>query len=182
MSPARFQSRRRGGYPSDADYYDFAVSALALNFFPDPAGGLRGMRRVVKPKGAIAVYVWDYGEGMEMLRYFWDVVVALDPEARDLDEKVRFPICEPEALEAVFNEARIEVQGAEALEAPAVFASFEDYWQPFLGGVGPAPGYIGALGGEARAELASTLREVLPIQDDGSIPLSARAWAVRGAV
>ena len=117
-----------------------------------------------------------------MLRYFWDVVVALDPEAKELDEKVRFPIYQPEALEATFTGAGLKVQEVRALEAATVFENFDDYWQPFLGGVGPAPRYVGALSAERRTELASILREVLPIQPDGSIPLSARAWAVKAFV
>lgn len=168
--------------PSAGDYDNFAVSALSLNFFPDPAAGLREMGRVVKPGGEIALYVWDYAEGMQMLRYFWDVVIALDPEAKDLDEKVRFPICQPEALGATFTGAGLKVKEVRALEAATVFENFDDYWQPFLGGVGPAPGYVGALSGERRTELASVLREVLSVQADGSIPLSARAWAVKAYV
>ena len=63
-----------------------------------------------------------------------------------------------------------------------VFASFDDYWEPFLGGAGPAPVYVTKLDEKSRSVLRERLRERLPIQADGSIPLAARAWAVRGTV
>jgi SAM-dependent methyltransferase len=154
------------------------VSALALNFFPDPVGALREMARVVAPGGAVAIYVWDYAAGMEMLRIFWDVAVALDPAAQPLDEKVRFPICAPAALEEAFAAAGLAVEDVTSLTAPTHFASFDDYWQPFLGAVGPAAGYVAALRPDEKAALVTALRAALPIQPDGSIPLRATAWAI----
>ena len=65
-------------------------------------------------------------------------------------------------------------------EVPTVFADFDDYWDPFLGGQGPAPGYVMSLTAEHRRALHDLLRTHLPFGLDGSIPLTARAWAVRG--
>jgi SAM-dependent methyltransferase len=113
---------------------DIAVSALALNFFPDPVAGLRSMKQRVKPGGLVAVYVWDYAEGMQMLRYFWDAARHLDPNARKLDEKVRFSICQPDTLTSVFGETGLSPQEIRGIDAPTVFEDFDDYWQPFLGG------------------------------------------------
>jgi len=166
--------------PAPDHYFDIAVSALALNFFHDPVAGLREMRRVVKPGKPIAIYVWDYADGMQMLRYFWDTVVAVDPDSLALDEKVRFPICRPDGLENAFKEAGLEAAEISSIEANTVFKDFDDYWQPFLGGVGPAPGYVASLNRVRRAELESALREALPTLANGTIPLTARAWAVRG--
>jgi len=165
--------------PAPDHYFDIAVSALALNFFPDKVAGLGEMRRAVKPGGEIALYVWDYAEGMQMLRYFWDAVVALDPAAAPLDEAVRFPLCQPDPLRKAFEEVGLAVQEIRPIDAPTLFADFNDYWQPFLGGVGPAPGYVAGLNQELRAKLEAALQASLPIQSDGTIPLIARAWAVR---
>src|SRR5438128_715466 len=83
-----------------APRFDAAVSALMLNFVPDPAAVLAEMRRAVRPGGAVALYVWDYAGRMEMMRHFWDAAAAIDPGANAADEGRRFPICEPHALES----------------------------------------------------------------------------------
>jgi hypothetical protein len=119
---------------------------------------------------------------MEMLRYFWDSVVALDPPAHALDEGVRFPVCQPDALTQVCAKAglhNIEVWG---IEASMTFADFADYWSPFLGGQGPASGYVAGLGVTGRTALEERLRTTLPFREDGSLSLVARAWAVRATV
>ncbi len=175
----RFEVAGAEAIPARDGSFDVAVSALALNFFPDIRAGLVEMRRVVKSGRAIAAYVWDYAAGMQMLRVFWDAVVSLDPDALPLDEKVRFPVCQPDAQETTFAQAGLVGLEVRPLETPTVFESFDDYWQPFLGGVGPAPGYVAALSPGHRARLEAALRGALPIQPDGSIPLTARAWAIR---
>ena len=168
--------------PPESRPIQVAVSGLVLNFIPDPVAALRAMRRALQPDGVIAFYVWDYGGKMEMLRYFWDAVTALDPHARALDEGVRFPVCQPAPLRQVCEQAglrHIEVSG---LDAVMTFADFADYWSPFLGGQGPAPGYVAGLGVTGRTALEERLRTTLPIREDGSFGLSARAWAVRATV
>src|SRR5512134_935373 len=119
---------------------------------------------------------------MELMRFFWDAVVELHPDAAKLDEGIRFPVCRPEALVELFESA--ELNGAEviAVDIPTPFASFDDYWQPFLGSQGPAPAYAMSLHEAARARLRDRIRERLPVQADGSIWLSARAWAARATV
>jgi hypothetical protein len=69
-----------------------------------------------------------------------------------------------------------------AIDIPTVFADFDDYWSPFLGGQGPAPGYLATLPEDQRVALRERLRARLPTAADGSIPLTARAWAVKGRV
>lgn len=182
MGQLHFQVAGAEKIPANEHYFDIVVSALALNFFPDPVTGLREMGRVLKPGKEVALYVWDYAEGMQMLRYFWDAVVSFDPSACKLDEKNRFPICKPLALQAVFQEAGFDVSDVSGLEADILFASFDDYWQPFLGGAGPAPGYVNSLGQEQQVALALSLKAALPVQLDGTIPLRARAWAIKGKV
>jgi len=159
---------------------DIAVSGLVLNFVPDLADGLAEMKRVVKSGGTIAAYVWDYAEGMQLMREFWDAAVALRPEARALDEGLRFPLCKPPALRAALESAGLADVDVAPLTIETPFRDFDDYWSPFLGGQGPAPAYACALDEASRDALRERLRQQLPIRADGSILLHARAWAVRG--
>ena len=138
------------------------------------------MARVTITGGTIAAYVWDYAEKMELIRLFWDAAIDLDPAASSLDEGQRFPLCRPEPLMKLFTSAGLMSVETTAIEIPTPFASFEDYWQPFLGGQGPAPAYAMSLDKGARARLRAHLGERLPVQADGSISLVARVWAVRG--
>jgi hypothetical protein len=138
------------------------------------------MARVVRPGGQFAVYGWDYAERMELIRYLWDAAVALNPGAARLDEGPRFPICRPKPLRDLFEESGLSQVTVRAIDVPTVFRDFEDYWSPFLGGQGPAPGYAASLSEADRSALRERLRSMLLVQADGSISLVARAWAVRG--
>jgi SAM-dependent methyltransferase len=161
---------------------DVVVSGLVLNFVPDQRAALLEMARVAGKGGTIAAYVWDYSGRMELMRRFWDVAGKLDSGAATLDEGVRFPVCRPAALEQLFASAGLEAIEVSAIDIPTLFASFEDYWQPFLGGQGPAPAYAMSLDETARARLRDRIRERLPTQANGSISLTARAWAARARV
>jgi len=167
--------------PFAAESFDGVVSGLVLNFVPDPAAAVAEMARVARHGGVVAAYVWDYSGGMELMRQFWDAAVALDPAVRELDEGRRFgAICRPESLAGLFRDAGLRRVEACAVDVPTLFRDFDDYWTPFLGGQGPAPGYAVALGEDRRAALRERIRADLPIAADGSIPLVARAWAARG--
>jgi len=163
----------------DAEF-DAVVSGLMLNFVPDQPKAAAEMHRAARPGAPVAAYVWDYAEGMEMMRRFWDAAVALDPDAREKDEARRFPICRPDPLLALFEEIGLRMVEVRAIEVPTLFRDFDDYWTPFLGGQAPAPGYCMSLTEDRRAALRERLRATLPIEPDGSIHLTARAWAVRG--
>ena len=166
---------------SDASV-DVVVSGLVLNFIPDQRAALFEMARVTGKGGMIAAYVWDYSGKMELMRHFWDVAGTLDPDAAKMDEGVRFPLCRPEALEKLFAGAGLEEIEVSAIDIPTLFANFDDYWQPFLGGQGPAPAYAMSLDETARARLRDRIRERLPTEANGSISLTARAWATRARV
>jgi hypothetical protein len=114
------------------------------------------------------------------MRFFWDAAVALDPSAASLDEGARFPVCQPDRLEALWRQAGLDEVSSCAIDVPTTFADFDDYWTPFLGGQAPAPGYAMSLDHERRAALRERIRSMLPIGEDGSIKLIARAWAVQG--
>jgi SAM-dependent methyltransferase len=161
---------------------DAAISGLVLNFIPQPKPALAEQVRGVRPGGLVAAYVWDYAGRMELMRRFWDAAVALDPAARSKDEGVRFPLANPDALAALWREAGLHPVETVNLDVPTVFTGFDDYWQPFLGKQGPAPGYCMSLSEAQRAALRERLRATLPTQADGSIHLIARALAVKGRV
>jgi SAM-dependent methyltransferase len=165
---------------SDATF-DAVASALVLNFVPDPLHAASEMSRVVRPGGAAGAYVWDYVEGMRMMRVFWDAAIDLNPAAAELDEGPRFPICRPLQLRACFEAAGLEEVEVRPLDLEMVFADFDDYWSPFLGGQGPAPAYAMSLGETDRARLRDLIRSRLPFGEDGSVRLTSRAWAVRGS-
>jgi len=156
------------------------VSGLVLNFVPDAATATAAMRDAA-PQGLVAAYVWDYTGRMELMRHFWDAAVALDSAAEELDEGVRFPICHPDRLEAVWRDAGLSDVASRPIDVPTVFRDFDDYWSPFLGGQAPAPGYAMSLTEQRRRALRELIRERLPVAGDGSISLIGRAWAVRGA-
>jgi len=166
--------------PVDSDVYDSAVSGLVLNFVPQPEMMISEMVRAVKELGVVAVYVWDYADKMQLMRYFWDAAIALDPAVADLDESPRFPICNPYALRELFQKAGLNQVEARAIDVDTHFKDFDDYWNPFLGRQGPAPSYAMSLSDEKRAQLRERIRASLPVASDGSIPLIARAWAVKG--
>ncbi|GAA4576471.1 class I SAM-dependent methyltransferase [Micromonospora coerulea] len=160
---------------------DVVVSGLALNFVPDPPRAVAEFARVAAPGGVVATYVWDYAEGMAMMRHFWDAAVELDPAAAERDEGRRFSLCRPDPLRALWSDAGLMEASVEAIEVPTVFTDFDDYWRPFLGGQGAAPGYVASLDERQRAELRDLLSTRIPNGPDGSIRLTARAWAVRGS-
>ena len=166
--------------PVDSNHYDSAISGLVLNFVPEPAKMISEMARIVNGDGVVAVYVWDYADKMQLMRHFWDAAIALDPAVADLDESPRFPICNPNALRELFLSSGLNQVETRAIDVDTHFKDFDDYWNPFLGGQGPAPTYAMSLSEEKRVQLRERIRAGLPFAADGSIPLIARAWAVKG--
>jgi SAM-dependent methyltransferase len=168
--------------PLDDSSVDVIVSGLVLNFVPDPRAALAEMARVTVNGGAIGAYVWDYAEKMEIIRFFWDAAVELNPDAMRMDEGGRFPLCRPEALVELFAGSGLDGVEVTAIDIPTPFASFEDYWRPFLGGQGPGPAYAMSLDETTRARLRNRIRERIPAEADGAISLAARVWATRATV
>jgi len=160
--------------------FDKSLCALVLNFVSDRDAALREMIRVTRTDGVVAAAVWDYGQGMEMLRMFWEEAAALDAAAAGKDER-HMPLCRAGELAAMWRaNGLIEVE-----ERPLViameFSSFDDFWLPFLGGQGPAGAYASTLPKRRQQQLEERLRRrLLRDRDDGAIELRARAWAVKG--
>ncbi len=179
-SRARFEVGDAQSLPFDSASADAVVSGLVLNFVPQPRQAVAEMARVARPGSIVAAYVWDYAGKMELMRYFWDAAVALNPAAADLDEGRRFPICQQRSFAELFEGAGLRDVEVRPIDVPTEFRNFDDYWSPFLGGQGPAPGYAVSLSETRRAELRERIRSALPVAKDGTIHLIARAWAGRG--
>lgn len=162
--------------------FDAVVSGLVLNFLPEPLEALVTLAARARPGGVVAAYVWDYAEGMQMLRVFWDAACTLDSAARDLDEGAQFPLCRPEPLARLLERGGLHDVRVQPLTTPTVFGDFDEYWTPFLGGQGPAPGYVASLPAKRREALRELIRSRLPLASDGTIRLTARAWAAQGVV
>jgi len=179
-SKAEFLVGNATSIPVANQNVDIIVSGLALNFFPDLPAAFTEMKRVIKPNGSIAAYVWDYSGKMEFLRYFWDAAIEVDEKAKTLDEGVRFPICNPDKLKDAFEQAGLSNVQVDYLTVNTIFKDFDDFWNPFLGGQGPAPSYLASQSSYIVGKIRFNLAEKLPVDNNGSIKLVARAIAVRG--
>lgn len=149
-SRVRVAVARAEDLPVPDSSVDRVVCGLVLNFVPDASSAVREMRRVLVPGGTAIAYVWDYSHGMVAASQKWRFAAALHD---------------------------VTVTG---IEVPTVFRDFDDYWEPFLGGQGPAPTYCRSLSIEALDRLSRRLRETLPTHPDGSARLTARAWVAQG--
>jgi SAM-dependent methyltransferase len=163
--------------PWEDGAFDAALAQLVVNFMSDPDAGVAEMRRVVRPGGIVGACTWDYGDGMQMLRVFWDATRALDPDAPDEGRAMRFR--SSEELEELWRRVGFDDVETGPLVVEATYADFDDFWQPLTLGVGPAGSYCTSLEPKRRKALRDELFVSLgsPV---GPFPLSARAWAVRG--
>jgi len=157
--------------------FDAALAQLVVNFMRDPEAGVAEMRRVVRPRGIVAACTWDYGDGMRMLRIFWDAALTLDPEAPDEGRTMRFRTSEE--LHELWRGVGLDDVETSELIVETTYGDFDDLWEPLTVGVGPAGSYCRSLDPERRARLRSELFAAVG-SPDGPFALGARAWAVRG--
>ena len=174
----RFEAGDAQALPYPDAGFDRVLSLLALNFVPDHEKAVREMRRVTRPGGAVSACVWDYGEGMESLRLFWDAAVELDPAAAPKHER-NMKLCRKGELGVLWRNSALAEVREEALVIDQAFSSFDDYWGPFLSGTGPGGAYVVSLDDARRKQLEAHLRGRL---GDGAFTLKARAWCVTGRV
>ena len=156
--------------------FDAVLSQLVLNFLTDPQSGLQEMRRVARSGGVVAGCVWDYAEGMTMLRTFWDAALEIDASAPDEGRTMRF--CRPGELRALWESAFDGVEVGE-LVVEATYEDFDDYWFPFPHGIAPSGAFCAALDVERQAALRDACFRRLGAPD-GGFSLRARAWFARG--
>ena len=165
--------------PFPGSSFDVAVCGLGLNYIPSPVKALEEFCRVTAPGATIAVYVWDYAQGARFLREFWDAAIAIDREAATFDQARRFPMCTPEGLRSLFEQAGLEDITLNALNVVTRFSSFDDYWVPLQTGQGSAPNYLATRDMQTQTAIRQRLQRSLPVDPSGAIELPARAWAIR---
>lgn len=153
--------------------FDLALAQLVVHFMADPVSGLSEMARVTRPGGLIAACVWDHAGGTGPLGTFWQAVHDMDPDARD--ESGLAGAREGHLVE-LFHAAGLRDIEPLSLTVTVRFATFDDWWDPFLLGVGPAGVYVGQLNQAQRVDLRSRCAELLP---PPPFEIAASAWCVR---
>ena len=162
--------------PFDDQMFDAALAQLVVHFMADPVVGLHEMARVTRKDGVVAACVWDHAGGHGPLSLFWDAARKLDPEVED---ESRLAGAREGHLAQLFGEAGLDEIEESALSLEVEHPSFEDWWEPFMFGVGPAGGFVARLNAERQARLRDLCREMLPA---APFEVTARAWAARGLV
>jgi SAM-dependent methyltransferase len=154
--------------------FDAAVAQLVVHFMPDPVAGLREMARVVRPGGVVVACVWDHAGDQGPLSVFWRAARELDPGVAD---ESRLAGAREGHLAQLFVEAGLRSVEETALVATVLHPSFDEWWEPFTLGVGPAGAHVAALDADRRAELRERCRGLLPA---AAFEVRARAWTARG--
>jgi ubiquinone/menaquinone biosynthesis C-methylase UbiE len=163
--------------PWEAGSFDVVLAQLVVSFLGDADAGVGEMRRVARPGGIVAACTWDLSGEMKMLRTFWDAALAVDPAAPD--EARGMGYTDPDSLHELWMRADLRDVETAPLVVEAEYADFDDYWQPFLTGTGPAGAYCASLDPAHRAAVREGCFQRLGTPKD-SFTLAARAWAVRG--
>jgi ubiquinone/menaquinone biosynthesis C-methylase UbiE len=156
--------------------FDAVLSQLVLNFVADAGAAVAEMRRVTAPGGIVASCTWDYAGGMRMLRTFWDAAAELDPDAPD-ESSMRYR--SEEELESLWERGGFDNVATGPLEVEVRYDGFNEYWEPFTLGVGPAGAYCASLDPQQRRALREGCFSRLG-RPAGPFSLTAKAFAVRG--
>ena len=159
-------------FPTDA--FDVTLAQLVVHFMADPVAGLAEMRRVTRPGGVLAACVWDHADGTGPLGLFWSAAREFDP---DVEDESRLAGAREGHLAELFERAGLREIQATTLSADRDHSTFDEWWEPFTRGVGPAGSYLAKLGPDHRAALRERCRARLP-NEPFTIP--ARAWAAVG--
>lgn len=156
--------------------FDAALAQLVVHFMADPVAGLREMARVTREDGVVAACVWDHGGGQGPLSLFWEAARVLDP---DVEDESKLAGSGEGHLAQLFHEAELRETEETALSVTVEHPSFEEWWEPFTLGVGPAGGYATGLDPKRQTQLRELCREMAPA---APFVITARAWAARGLV
>jgi SAM-dependent methyltransferase len=160
--------------PFDDDEFDVAVAQLVVHFMADPVQGLREMARVTRPGGVVAACVWDHGGGGGPLSRFWEAARELDPT---VEGESSLAGSRAGHLGELFREAGLTDVEEATLSVSIEHPSFEDWWEPFTFGVGPAGAHVAQLDETRKARLRDLCAGSLEADD---LVVTARAWAARG--
>ncbi len=156
--------------------FDAALAQLVVHFMTDPVGGLREMARVTRNDGVVAACVWDHAGGQGPLGVFWKAALELD---RDAEDESQLAGTREGHLAQLFRAAGLRDVEEGVLSVDVEHPSFDEWWEPFTLGVGPAGGFAAGLDAKGQAKLRELCRELLPA---APFVLTARAWATRGRV
>ena len=170
---------RRGAaetLPFEDRRFEVTLAQLVVHFMADPVVGLREMARVTTPDGTVAACVWDHAGGEGPLSLFWDAARELDPDVEDESARAG---ARRGHLAALFDEAGVHEIKESILTVEVEHQSFDEWWQPYMLGVGPAGSFVARLDPGRQARLRELCRERLPA---ARFVVSARAWAARGLV
>jgi SAM-dependent methyltransferase len=180
----RFERADALDLPFDAGWFAGSIAQLALNFMPDPRRAVREMRRVTRGGGVVAAAVWDFRGGLVFQRLFWDTAAAIDPQAAATRDRLfAHPLAQPEGLVGLWQEIGLRDIDGRSLTIRMDYQSFDDYWEPLLGGQGPFGSYVAGLPQGRRARIRAAVRAAYHSGGpDGPRSLAATAWAVRGRV
>lgn len=166
--------------PFEEGVFDAVLAQLVVNFMADPELGVAEMRRVAREGGTLAAAVWDYGGRMLLLTNFWEAAAALDPVATDThDERSRMRFGEEGGLGALWRGAGLRGVEVGEIVVGASYEGFDDLWEPFTKGVGPAGAYASSRDPESHVELREEFRRRLG-SPEGPFELEARAWYAVG--
>jgi SAM-dependent methyltransferase len=157
--------------------FDRALAQLVLHFVADPAAAAGEARRVLRPDGIAAACVWDFHDGMRLIRHFWDAALSIDPAAPDEAATLRFG--RDGEIGELFAAAGFRAVTTGAIDVEAAYDNFDDLWAGFTGGPGPAGAYCTSLAPEMRERLRDEVRRSLG-NPDGAFTLPARAWYATG--
>ncbi|HEY7793389.1 MAG TPA: class I SAM-dependent methyltransferase [Gaiellaceae bacterium] len=160
--------------PYDAGTFDAALAQLVVHFMADPVAGLGEMGRVTRPGGAVAACVWDHAGGHGPLSVFWDAARALGDDVMD---ESGLAGARAGHLTELFLAAGLRDVEEDAISVRVEHPTFEQWWEPFTLGVGPAGAYAKGLDAERQAELRERCRSLQP---EAPFTVTARAWAARG--
>ena len=162
--------------PFPGGAFDAALAQLVVHFMSDPVAGLREMVRVTRDGGVVAASVWDHGGGQGPLSVYWDAVHELDPNVEDESQLAG---AREGDLSRLFRAAGLQGIVETGLWVSVEHPTFEDWWEPYTLGVGPAGDYFTGLGEEGRTQLRRLCQERLP---EAPFEVRARAWAARALV
>jgi len=160
--------------PFEDDTFDATLAQLVVHFMEDPVVGLREMARVTVRHGTVAACVWDHGSGGGPLSIFWQAAHVLDGYVRD---ESQLPGARQGHLGRLFRDSGLESVEEALLAVSVEHVSFDDWWEPYVLGVGPAGKYVQGLDGAGRSQLREQCRRMLP---KAPFTLTAEAWAARG--
>lgn len=160
--------------PYEDDTFDAALAQLVVHFMTDPVGGVREMARVVRPGGVVAACVWDHSDQGGPLAGYWEAVRELDPAAQD--ESDLAGASEGDLVRIATEAGLRDVEGG-VVRVTRTFATFEQWWEPYTFGIGPAGQYVRGLDDDARRRLKEHCATKFPTEP---FDIAATAWSVRG--